>query len=102
MVRQLEAVYEKGVLRPLEPLFLPEHQNVTLTIDDDGPVSKELVNHRYAEQAWLKAHGRNYVGLWVALDGDTLVATGPGAVGVRDEEVAKGMARPGSIGHCVL
>ena len=34
MVRQLDAVYEHGVLRPLEPLALPEHQRVRLTLDD--------------------------------------------------------------------
>ena len=27
-----EAIYEDGVLKPLEPLKLPEHQRVTITI----------------------------------------------------------------------
>jgi predicted DNA-binding antitoxin AbrB/MazE fold protein len=34
MVRSLQAVYEKGVLRPLEPLSLREHQKVTVTVND--------------------------------------------------------------------
>jgi predicted DNA-binding antitoxin AbrB/MazE fold protein len=34
MARQLEAVFEQGVLRPLEPLTLPEHQRVRLTLDE--------------------------------------------------------------------
>lgn len=34
MIRQVEAVYEHGVLRPLEPLALVESQRVTLTISD--------------------------------------------------------------------
>ena len=34
MVRQLEAVFEHGVLRPLEPLSLGESQRVRLTLDD--------------------------------------------------------------------
>jgi len=32
MARVIEAVYESGVLTPLEPLDLPEHQRVILTI----------------------------------------------------------------------
>jgi predicted DNA-binding antitoxin AbrB/MazE fold protein len=34
MTRRLQAVYEKGVLRPLEPLALNEHQQVTVTVTD--------------------------------------------------------------------
>jgi predicted DNA-binding antitoxin AbrB/MazE fold protein len=37
MSRQIEAIYENGVLRPLEPLSLDEYQRVTITIaEDDG------------------------------------------------------------------
>jgi predicted DNA-binding antitoxin AbrB/MazE fold protein len=36
MTRQVEAVYEHGVLRPLEPLTLGESQRVKLTISDAG------------------------------------------------------------------
>lgn len=38
MTRSLQAVYEKGVLRPLEPLSLKEHQQVTVTVteQEDG------------------------------------------------------------------
>jgi predicted DNA-binding antitoxin AbrB/MazE fold protein len=32
MTRTLEAVYEGGLLRPLEPLLLKERQKVTLTV----------------------------------------------------------------------
>jgi predicted DNA-binding antitoxin AbrB/MazE fold protein len=32
MRKILSAVYENGVLRPLEPLELPEHQEVTVVI----------------------------------------------------------------------
>jgi len=34
MTRSLQAIYEKGVLRPLEPLELKEHQQVTVTVTD--------------------------------------------------------------------
>lgn len=35
MTRSLKAIYEKGVLRPLEPLVLKEHQQVTVTVSDE-------------------------------------------------------------------
>ncbi len=34
MAKQVEAVYENGVLRPLEPLPLQEHQHVTVMISE--------------------------------------------------------------------
>jgi predicted DNA-binding antitoxin AbrB/MazE fold protein len=34
MIRNVEAVYEHGLLRPLEPLELTESQRVRLTISD--------------------------------------------------------------------
>ena len=34
MVRKILAVYEDGLLRPLEPLPLAESQRITLTISD--------------------------------------------------------------------
>ncbi|MFN0171943.1 MAG: antitoxin family protein [Bryobacteraceae bacterium] len=34
MTKTLQAVYENGVLRPLEPLPLEEHQQVTVTVSD--------------------------------------------------------------------
>jgi len=36
MIRQVEAIYENGVLRPLEPLPLEEHQHVKVVISEDG------------------------------------------------------------------
>ena len=34
MIRSVEAIYEHGVLRPLEPLALTESQRVKLTISE--------------------------------------------------------------------
>jgi predicted DNA-binding antitoxin AbrB/MazE fold protein len=34
MEKTIQAVYEGGVLHPLEPLLLPERQQVTVTISD--------------------------------------------------------------------
>lgn len=92
MVRELEAVFENGLLRPLEPLSLAEKQRVHVTITDLQP--QETVNHRYAELNWLAAHELEYAGQWVALDGDILLSHGSDAFAVRDEARLKGVARP--------
>jgi len=42
MVRKLQAVYEGGVLRPVEPLALEEHQLVSVIIMDDIAAEDEL------------------------------------------------------------
>lgn len=98
MVKQLEAVFEGGVLRPLAPLALPEHQRVTITIDtreaQAGTAAAKPYNDRKAEMAWLAAHSDEYRGQWVALEGDTLLSHGPKGVAVRDEAVVKGVERP--------
>ncbi|MBI2836855.1 MAG: antitoxin family protein [Acidobacteria bacterium] len=49
MTRMIEAVYESGVFRPLEPVELPEHEHVVLTVtaglaelDADGEIMRLL------------------------------------------------------------
>ena len=34
MTKRVEAIYENGVLRPLEPVNLAEHQRVTVTLNE--------------------------------------------------------------------
>ncbi len=36
MDKNLKAIYENGVFRPLEPVALPEHQTVTLAVREDA------------------------------------------------------------------
>ena len=38
MDRILEAIYENGVLKPLESLKIPEHQKVTLTLHKNSEI----------------------------------------------------------------
>lgn len=38
MGRQIEAVYEDGVLKPLDPLKLKEHEKVRLTLEEKNGV----------------------------------------------------------------
>ncbi len=42
MVRKLQAVYEGGVLRPVEPLPLDEHQLVSVIVIDEVEPDEEL------------------------------------------------------------
>jgi len=48
MPRQVEAVYENGLLRLLEPLALEEHQRVTVIIED-APIDPlaSWIDHEY-------------------------------------------------------
>jgi predicted DNA-binding antitoxin AbrB/MazE fold protein len=51
MTRSIEAVYENGVLRPLEPVALPEHQHVVVLIDE----ANEPEQRAYRDMAYLEA-----------------------------------------------
>ena len=42
MTKTLQAVYEKGVLRPLEPLDLREQRLVHVTVSDEAPPEPRL------------------------------------------------------------
>ena len=48
MIRTLTAVYENGVLRPLEPLTLSEHQQVSVTVSElSGDPADAWIDHEY-------------------------------------------------------
>lgn len=96
MSRRLEAIYEQGVLRPLEPLALAEHQRVRLTLDEK-PLSwpsTEPVNARRDEMQWLAKESAPYAGQWVALDGPRLVAHGAKLAMVSEAAKAAGVEQP--------
>ena len=46
------------------------------------------------ERAWINAHREEYLGQWVALDGDLLVAHGTDAKKVYDEARERGITAP--------
>ena len=98
MVRQLDAVFEQGILRPLEPLALSEHQRVRLTLEEnDSPQSwesSEAVNERREELQWIANEGGKYAGQWVALEGSRLIAHGDQLASVRTAARASGIERP--------
>ena len=49
MTRSLQAIYERGVLRPLEALALNENQQVTVTVSDQGEDWVDAAFLRYLE-----------------------------------------------------
>jgi len=98
MARQLDAVYEQGILRPLEPLVLAEHQRVRLTLEERPArlswESAEPLNERREELHWLAKESAPYAGEWVALDGPSLVAHGEKLATVSAAAKAAGVIEP--------
>lgn len=93
MVQQLDAVYEGGVLRPLEPLVLAEHQRVRVTVEG-APPSAAPTQEYASELEWLAREARPYAGQWVALDGGRLLAHGPKLAAVKAAAEAAGFSHP--------
>lgn len=87
MARQLEAIHEQGVLRPLEPLTLREHQRVRLTIEERPEKlawkSADPVQERREEMEWFAEKSGPCAGQWVAIEGSRLVAHGAKLADVR-------------------
>ena len=98
MARQLEAIYEQGILRPIEPLVLPERQRVRLTLEESTPrlswESPAPVHERREELRWLAKESGPYAGEWVALDGPCLVAHGEKLAAVNAAAKAAGVTEP--------
>ena len=51
MAITVEAVYENGVLRPLEPLPLKEHQRVSVTVSDTEDPLAPMIDYVFLESA---------------------------------------------------
>ena len=98
MAIHFEAVYEQGVLRPLEPIALAEHQRVRVTVEErKGPLSWESAEQSddsRAELDWLANESRHFAGEWVALDGNRLLAHGPKLAAVKAAAQAEGVSQP--------
>jgi predicted DNA-binding antitoxin AbrB/MazE fold protein len=56
MEKTVQAVYEDGVLRPLEPILLEERQEVTVTISDEGNIPRDHPLLASSEE-WANAAG---------------------------------------------
>lgn len=96
MVHHLDAIYESGVLRPLEPLELNERQRVRLIVDDapSAAEKREIDYHRNEEQDWIRAHAKKYPGEWIAVKGSRLIARDTDLAAVTRTVRAAGVLRP--------
>ncbi len=56
MRREIQAIYENGVLRPLEPLELEEQQRIRITIDNGDPLA-DLLDTEFMEWCARKSEG---------------------------------------------
>ena len=62
MRREVEAVYEKGMLRPLEPLPLAEHQHVKVTVSEmPGDPLASLIDQNFQEEARQQIPAAGYI-----------------------------------------
>ncbi len=91
--RQLPWLERQKLLREL---------SAEIEVNHETSVSNEKKPHpgllpwkdRNREYDWLKVHAREYVGQWVALEGDQLVARGTSALEVLEAATASGIDRP--------
>jgi predicted DNA-binding antitoxin AbrB/MazE fold protein len=65
MGKQLDVIYENGVFRPLEPVDVPEHQRMTITIPEVAmaPAEEELFDTEY--ERWAATQVKEDVSLEV-------------------------------------
>jgi len=56
MEKTVQAVYEGGILRPLEPIALEERQEVTVTISDEASIPRDHPLLASSEE-WADAAG---------------------------------------------
>ena len=90
MTKEVEAVFEQGVLRPLEPLPFAEKEHLFLTVRDQPRPQSD----RARERSWLDCHAIDYAGQWVALHEDILLSHGANASEVLEQAWNQGVEAP--------
>ena len=90
MTKQVEAILEHGLLRPLEPLPFADNERLLLTVSDQP---KPSIN-RTRESNWLELHAIEYADQWVALHEDKLLSYGPNGVEVLERAWSQGVKTP--------
>jgi predicted DNA-binding antitoxin AbrB/MazE fold protein len=96
----IEAVYQNGVLHPLSTPPLQENERYRLIVEQtevqEAPLSTNIQSapDRSREYAWIKQHGAEYPGEYVALDGEQLLAHGNDGAAVLAAARQAGVAVP--------
>jgi len=93
MTREVEAIFEDGVFKPVEPVELADKQRVRLRVDTEetpqsGPPAWK------AEMAWIGENAHLYKGEYVALYGGELISHGEDLRTVSEEARTKGLEHP--------
>ena len=62
MTREIEAIYEKGMLRPLEPLPLAENQHVKVMVSDiPGDPLASMIDQTFLKQAHKEVAAASHI-----------------------------------------
>ena len=93
MTRQLEVIYEDGVLRPLQPLPFADKQRLIVTVSGEDTTALPY-NPRAWEFEWLRVNGPQHAGKYVAVEGDQLVGEGDSVTSVMEQARARGFPLP--------
>jgi predicted Zn-dependent protease len=89
-----QIINEARALPPVEQAKL--RQALDRELEQPAPDQSATPGYRTNEQerAWVEAHRDEYLGQWVALDGDHLIAHGTDGKRVYDEARAQGITAP--------
>lgn len=93
----------ENMLKLYEQMPAAEQQRLRALLIEQEPQAKaprdkrvpcEPMPDRTREHEWVKAHKQEYAGLWVALDGDRLVAASPNRLELSEAVRADGGRLP--------
>jgi hypothetical protein len=87
----VEQIIEEARKLPVE-----EQRRLRAALDalDSNGDTQPIYRTNERERAWINAHRDEYLGQWVALDGDDLIAHGTDARSVYEEALARGISAP--------
>ena len=88
------------IIKSIEQLSAPEQETIRQWLDEKGTsngesdIAQASSNHSAKSLRWLHENREKYLGQWVALDGDRLIASGPTAKEVYSKAKAEGVEIP--------
>jgi hypothetical protein len=88
------------IIRSIQQLPAREQERVrqwleeTRSSHDNGKTSQAMTGHSEKCLRWLNENRQKYLGQWVALDGDRLIASAPTAKEVYSKAKAEGLKIP--------
>jgi|SRR5215471_4405098 len=93
MTREIEAIFENGVLKPVEPLPFAEKERVAVRVSSiSGPASQP--GWRTEETKWIGENAHLYKGEYIAVQGSELVSHGHDLKAVSEDARRKGAEHP--------